>query len=215
MWLGLQPKSGNPCRLPLYQREVINGNDMPDLTLYDRICAGLVKVNRLSSPEMRFWSRLDKNGPKHPVVGICWKWTSTKDRRGYARMKIAGCSPLAHRYSWTLHYGAIPDGLHVLHRCDNPGCVNPHHLFLGSDRDNAADMVSKNRQAKGIRHPKAKLTEEQVKEIRTRYRNRDNGCTLRSLAWEYGLTCAAIHAVVHEYHWKDVPSEQIPIWDRE
>lgn len=78
----------------------------------------------------------------------CWIWISTKIKRGYGRMTIAGRAILAHRISWVIHNGAVPDGLFVLHDCpngDNPSCVNPKHLWLGTQADNSKDMERKGR----------------------------------------------------------------------
>lgn len=79
-------------------------------------------------------------------VAGCWVWTGSKIPTGYGKLSIHNKKVAAHRLSWALHNGPIPAGLHVLHRCDNPPCVNPEHLFLGTDGDNAADKVSKGRQ---------------------------------------------------------------------
>jgi hypothetical protein len=84
----------------------------------------------------------------------CWPWTATKNNKGYGMMadKTGIKMRLAHRISWELVYGPIPEGLLVLHHCDNPGCVNPAHLFLGTQQDNMQDMARKERQ--GLqRHP--------------------------------------------------------------
>jgi HNH endonuclease len=90
----------------------------------------------------RFWSKVDKSGD-------CWVWTGSRDLKGYGKINI-GCTPtLAHRVSWQIKSGDIPEGLFVLHRCDNPPCVNPAHLFIGTAGDNVQDMMSKGRQRKG------------------------------------------------------------------
>lgn len=86
----------------------------------------------------RFWSKVDKSGD-------CWEWTACRTRAGYGQFKSDGRLHRAHRLAWALTNGPIPEGKHVLHRCDNPGCVNPDHLFLGSHQDNMDDMSNKGR----------------------------------------------------------------------
>lgn len=90
----------------------------------------------------RFWSKVQVR-----VKNVCWEWTGSCDGKGYGRMaSVYQGSPLkAYRVSWELHFGSIPDGLSVLHACDNPRCVNPHHLMLGTQMANAVDMARKNR----------------------------------------------------------------------
>jgi hypothetical protein len=95
----------------------------------------------------------------------CWEWTSHKDRWGYGRFWALGKVRSAHRASYELHCGPIPDGMHVLHRCDNPTCINPEHLFLGTNAENVADKVAKGRQSRGSMNG-AKLTEADVIAIR-------------------------------------------------
>lgn len=75
----------------------------------------------------------------------CIEWTGYTDPKGYGRLSVASGEVLAHRIAYGMHYGAINNGLHVLHRCDNPSCVNPAHLFLGTNDDNMADKVRKGR----------------------------------------------------------------------
>lgn len=92
-----------------------------------------------------------------PASG-CWLWTGSVNRYGYGKTKVDQKHITAHRWSWMLHKGGIPDGLHVLHHCDVPACVNPDHLFIGTNQDNVDDRVSKNRTP-------TKLTKEQVVQI--------------------------------------------------
>lgn len=93
-------------------------------------------MRRLNVEEW-FWRGVDK-------AGDCWIWTRCRDRRGYGRFSAKG-HRRAHRFSWALTNGPIPPGMCVLHRCDNPPCVNPAHLFVGTSNDNVADMMAKGR----------------------------------------------------------------------
>ena len=109
----------------------------------------------------KFWAKV--------VLGVatedCWGWVGAPTPKGYGTLGHGGKMLKAHRLSWELHNGSIPDGLCVLHSCDNPPCCNPRHLFLGTKEDNVADMVSKGRQAKGSRASGSKLTEKARREI--------------------------------------------------
>lgn len=90
--------------------------------------------------EARFREKVAFHGPDD-----CWNWTAAFDRHGYGRIGKDGGTVSAHRASWEIHNGAIPVGLGVLHRCDTPSCVNPRHLFLGTQTDNMHDMHQKKR----------------------------------------------------------------------
>lgn len=93
---------------------------------------------RWVTPETRFWRWVHR-------TEFCWEWIGLKNPSGYGEFRVDGIHWLAHRYSWWLHRGPIPDGLCVLHRCDFPPCVNPDHLWLGTRTDNHADMIRKGR----------------------------------------------------------------------
>jgi len=98
--------------------------------------------------EERFWAKVDKNGPvpEHcPELGPCWVWTASVSTKGYGQIRDEGILRQAHRVSWQMHYGAVQNGLFVLHRCDRPACCNPGHLFLGSNGDNQKDAAAKGR----------------------------------------------------------------------
>lgn len=119
-------------------------------------------------PEIRtrenFWSKVDKSGD-------CWEWLASKTMHGYGRFAINRKPVSAHRVVWLLTYGEIPEGLSVCHRCDNPACVRPEHLFLGTHLDNMTDMYTKKRRPPnlGTKNGRSKLSEKQVEQIRAMY----------------------------------------------
>jgi predicted XRE-type DNA-binding protein len=125
----------------------------------------------------RFWEKVNKNGPvpKHrPSLGKCWIFTACTDAAGYGQIGngIDSGHIKAHHASWILTKGPIPEGKWILHRCDNPTCVRPSHLFTGNHDDNMRDCKKKGRQQHGETHYAAKLTAEQVQEIRKLWETR-------------------------------------------
>ena len=158
----------------------------------------------------RFWDNVNKNGPVHPVHGQCWVWTGY-EVKGYGRL---GKSNIAHRFSWQLHHGNIPDGLCVLHKCDNTLCVNPKHLFLGTRFDNVFDMVRKGRQnaPRGDNHPAhlypdrwAKvLTEKDVREMRRLYQKHSMKFGYRALGKRFGVSLQTAYRTISGKAWKHV-----------
>jgi len=138
--------------------------------------------------------------------GDCHIWKEGKCRN-YGHFRLNGQDMGAHQAAWTLANGPIPDGLWVLHTCDNPKCVRVDHLWLGTMLDNIADMVAKGRNrtpvASGEASPRHKVTARQVDEIRVRYAA--GGVTQQALADEYGLTQSAISAIVRRRSWSQQP----------
>lgn len=127
----------------------------------------------------------------------CWLWTGFTHKRGYGQFMITTDVPRrAHRVSWELFYGPIPEGLLVLHHCDTRSCVNPKHLFLGTPWDNTHDAINKKRLAKGEQHGHAKLTEAQV--IAIRHDNRPQSV----IAKEYGVIQATISPIKLYKTWR-------------
>lgn len=115
--------------------------------------------------EQRFWTKVNKNGPLI-LKTQCWVWTAGTDQEYgcfWDGQKIG-----AHRFSYKRSKGLIPHGMFVCHRCDNPPCVNPEHLFLGTQKDNMEDCAAKKRLSVGEERPHSKLTEKQVSDIRSR-----------------------------------------------
>jgi hypothetical protein len=173
--------------------------------LYTQIKLGLVRVNQKSRPEYRFWKDVDKNGPIHPVHGQCWVWTGYMRPSGYGRFSVCNKLTPVHRYSYEEFVGHVPHDLWVLHKCDNPACVRPDHLFLGTDQDNATDKVNKGRQSKGEVARQSELTEEDVRDIRRRYRRWSHNCSnARELAEEKGVARDAIHSIIAGKSWRHV-----------
>ena len=154
----------------------------------------------------RFWSRVDKLGPTD-----CWNWSGYTNANGYGQFSIKG-HILAHRASWIINIGPLPEGegwhgTCVLHHCDNPACVNPDHLFIGSNQDNVDDMNRKGRAVhpptyRGESHPLSKVTECAVMQIRKYYAA--GGCTQKWLASIYGVNHTQISAIVNRKVWRHI-----------
>lgn len=149
--------------------------------------------------EERFWEKVNKSGE-------CWEWTAAVDDSGYGRLIIDRKVHRAHRLSWQFEHGPIPDGLHVLHRCDNPACVNPEHLFLGTHQENMVDKTRKGRAITrglpGEDHPQSKLTESDIRTIRRLYATGE--WTLERIANRFGVTFSNVGMIVRRDTWNHV-----------
>lgn len=169
------------------------------------------KLNRsdLSDGDVaRFESHVDRLGE-----GDCWPWKMYCFPFGYGAFKFARRSVVAHRVAWVLKMGSVGNEC-VLHRCDNPRCCNPSHLFLGSKSDNSADMVGKGRHARGDRHavrknpslvtgernPRAKMSIGDVQEMRVAYAF--GGVTMKQLAAKFGVSPAQAHRIISGRQWR-------------
>ena len=149
-------------------------------------CYHAGKAQRLAP---RFWSKVCAN-----AVDDCWEWRGRKDEHGYGLFAVVGDrSHGAHRWAWRLTHGAVPAGLEVCHRCDNPGCVNPAHLFVGTHTVNMRDAITKGR-LKPAAHLR-KLTDAQHDDIRRNFQHGSGP----ALARQYGVTKSTIYRIVNGY----------------
>ena len=134
----------------------------------------------------------------------CWEWIGATGEKGYGIMKWDGRLQVASRIAWQIVRGIIPDGLCVCHRCDNPPCVRPSHLFLGTQSDNINDMVSKkrNNDPKGEDHGRSKLTNKDVFKIRKLWKTRLFYQT--TLAKKYQVHVVTINRICNRRNWKHI-----------
>lgn len=158
---------------------------------------------RMTTLTERFWAKVNKKGPKQGHMKTrCWMWTGcrNRDRTGrlwYGYVSVKRKLKKAHRVAWALKHGQEPKE-RVLHRCDEPGCVRPSHLFSGSLKQNTQDMIRKGRVRCGSRHPNSRLTEANVREIRS------SGLTQRQLASKFGVNQKTIFDALHGRYWRHV-----------
>ena len=144
-----------------------------------------------------FWKKVDKNGPNG-----CWLWTGAKTSvGGYGNFGVNYKLMKAHRVSWFIHFGEPINNLCVLHKCDNPPCVNPDHLWLGTMQDNMQDKVKKGRLYTGDRSGLVKLSPKQVLQIRY---DRSCGLKLKELSLKYGVTMGTISTISNKKTRKNV-----------
>jgi hypothetical protein len=129
----------------------------------------------------------------------CWPWIGYKDKDGYGTFNPKSKILIkAHRFSWALSYGKIPDGMGVLHKCDNPSCCNPRHMFLGTPTDNDLDRDQKGRQARGERSGNSKLKESDIIEIRKLY---DMGYSQEKISIQFGVSQTTISSIMTGRTW--------------
>jgi HNH endonuclease len=133
---------------------------------------------------------------------MCWRWVGSVDSRGYGRLNIDNTPELAHRISWRLFCGEIPEHQHVLHKCHHPYCVNPEHLYVGDHQDNMNDKMDAGRHRYGVHHGMAhgmaKLTDDDVRMIRA---SAEQGVRL---AEQYGVSRTTIYDIRNRKIWQHI-----------
>ena len=160
----------------------------------------------------RFWEKVNK-------TDSCWEWTGAKIPDGYGSIRFNGKPQGAHRVSWILNNGEVPNGLFVCHKCDNRLCVRPDHLFLATNRENILDAKSKGRLAtgernglrkhpesilRGSKHGRSRVNEEQVEEIRSMYAL---GKSQKEIGAKFGLYHSTVWSIVHGVNWRHLLKE--------
>jgi hypothetical protein len=175
----------------------VNGECMANRRKYCSYRCARKAVSRRRDYAAAFWQRMRKNGS-------CLEWTGATEFGGYGHAAYKGKIQKTSRIAYQLIHGPIPVGMCVLHRCDNPLCCNPEHLFLGTIADNNRDKEMKNRgnHAKGTRHARAKLTEGLVLELRQRYSGGES--SYKKLAEEYDVHPATIREAVLGLTWRHI-----------
>jgi len=156
----------------------------------------------MRDPVKLFWLHVNK-------TDTCWLWTGSKYPNGYGQRSHVSLDQYAHRTSWILHFGPIPVGQQVLHRCDVPACVNPEHLFLGHVNDNMQDCINKGRfnlvnfsSHPGERHPRSKLTNAIVIEARRLHKT---NVPVKTIAATFNVSLGCIEDVLYGRSWKHIP----------
>lgn len=144
--------------------------------------------------ESRFWALISLNF----APGACWLWTGDTTGAGYGRFKHGGHRISANRIAYALFNGETPSGMFVCHKCDNPGCVNPNHLFLGTPTDNMVDKVAKKRHAHGERTGTSILKTAEVLEID---RLLAEGASLKRVADAFGVSKRTVHKIKARQNW--------------
>ncbi len=165
------------------------------------------KASTLSTPdELRSYLLARVTIPEDK--NACWLWQGSFDSHGYGMMFVKNASIRAHRVSHELFIGPIPEGMYILHACDNPPCISPHHLRYGTKRENAHDRTVHGRQVRGSQHTRTRLTEKDVEDILESFHLRNE--TQKDLALRYNVNFVTIHDIVQRKSWNHVHKGLFP-----
>lgn len=154
------------------------------------------KYSKDCTPEMRFWGRIK-------ITDGCWLWQGAVNTTGYgmANWSDGEKNIVAHRLAYRMLVGEVPEGMRVCHTCDTPRCCNPAHMFLGTQKDNAADCKAKGRNTGGRKDPHAAVNEQVVREMR---RLKAEGTKTIDLARRFGVSPSAVSAILTRRTWSNL-----------
>lgn len=164
----------------------------------------------------RFWAKVDKTGPApkdRPKLGNCWNWIANRNTGGYGIIRAGAKTIVASRASWIIHHGPIPENTDVLHHCDNPACVNPDHLWVGTAKENMRDMYEKGRQPdnrgrfRGEKNPMRKLSLEKAVEIKRRVLS---GEMQELIAIDFNVSIETVSQIKRGTRWGWIKPHQPP-----
>lgn len=150
----------------------------------------------MSELETRFWAKVKRGDD-------CWEWSASLTGKGYGQIALGGGvrrNLLAHRLSWEIHNGRVPDGMVVCHHCDNRRCVRPDHLFVGTTADNQRDMANKGRSLSGERHNRVKLSADDVRWLR--WAGAYTGASNTELAQLFGVSRGHVSDILAGRYWR-------------
>lgn len=185
MRLGLQPNPGtSPAAAPFFEA-------------YQRS-----RIMERLSVEQRFWTKVNKDGPIHPIYGQCWEWTAAKTKHGYGVLRVKKKNLYMHRYSFSIHFWETSKN--VLHKCDNPGCVNPGHLFEGTQLDNISDMIVKQRHSRGENNGNNKLNNDIVRWARANYIRGHKTLGGAAMARTFGVRTSVMLDAIYGSAWNHI-----------
>lgn len=227
---GKRPRPQWMCVCRCGKRRLIFGSNLKQLKHTDSCyCNSPGEYPQRRSGLATGWNRVmgERNGEVRFWLGVrsskdgCWEWQRCRTPQGYGQVAVDRVRWIAHRYSWHLHFGPIPRGLFVCHRCDNPPCVNPAHLFLGTHQDNMRDMAEKGRAARskgrphgpsgvrtnfhshvGTKNPNGRLTEEAAKQIISRLAT---GELYTAIAADFPISHWAVAKIAQGRSWTHLP----------
>lgn len=155
------------------------------------------RANTNDTPEKRLWGNVDKSN-----LNGCWLWLGATQSPGYGTLRMAGRKIFTHRLAYELANGSIGPNMDVCHKCDNPPCCNPAHLFLGTRMMNIHDSAEKGRMKRGSKHHNAKLNEGDVLEMRRLYQS--NTFSQSKLAGQFGVSITTVNHILNRKTWKQI-----------